>query len=183
MDALASLVQLFTTLAALRQRLPSGSHIQGIVTHGGQATNIVPDLAEGRFGLRALTTAALDSLIDQVTTAAHGIAAATATTVDVEKVRAPYAHFRPNEHLSARFDEHIARHGIVMSPPEPGVFLGSSDIGNISTTLPSIHPFVAILDSDQSDHTPEFAVAAAGMRGREVMLAAADALGRTAIDL
>lgn len=182
-DALASLVQLFTTLSALRQRLPSGSHIQGIITHGGQATNIVPDLAEGRFGLRALTTTALDTLIDQVTTAAHGIATATATTVDIAKTRAPYAHFRPNQHLSARFGEHIATHGIVMTPPEPGVFLGSSDIGNISTTLPAIHPFVAIMDSDQSDHTPEFAAAAASVRGRDVMLAASDALSRTAVDL
>ncbi|ONI79991.1 amidohydrolase [Actinosynnema sp. ALI-1.44] len=182
-DALAALIQLFTTLAALRQRLPSGSHVQGIITQGGTATNIVPDLAEGRFGLRALTTAALDALVDDVSTAAQGISTATSTTVDVTTTRTPYAHFRPNGPLSACFDEHIARHGITMSPPEPGVFLGSSDIGNISTRVPSIHPFVAILDGDQSDHTPEFATAAGSARGREVMLAAADALSRTAIDL
>jgi amidohydrolase len=182
-DALASLVQLFTTLAALRQRLPTGSHVQGIITRGGEATNIVPDLAEGRFGLRALTTTALDALVDQVTTAANGIAAATATTVEVDQVRVPYAHFRPNDVLSSRFDGHIAQHGITMTPPEPGVFLGSSDIGNVSVSVPAIHPFVAIMDSDGSDHTPEFAAAAASERGRAVMLAAADALGRTAVDL
>lgn len=182
-DALAALIQLFTTWAALRQRLPSGAHIQGIVTHGGEATNIVPDLAVGRFGLRAMTTTALDALVAQVTTAAHGVAAATATIAEVERVRAPYAHFRGNELLSGRFDEHIARHGITMTPPEPGVFLGSSDIGNVSTSVPAIHPFVAIMDSDGSDHTPEFAAAAASDRGRAVMHAAADALGRTATDL
>ncbi|MEV4313786.1 amidohydrolase [Actinocrispum sp. NPDC049592] len=182
-DALASLIQLFTTLSALRQRLPAGSHIQGIVTRGGEATNIVPDLAEGRFGLRALTTGALQTLIGQVTAAAQGIAAATAITVEVDQVREPYAHFRPNERLGARFDQHIARHGITMTPPEPGVFLGSSDIGNISTAVPAIHPFVAIVDSDKSDHTPQFAAAAASGRGRHVMLAAADALGRTAVEL
>jgi amidohydrolase len=182
-DALAALIQLFTTIGAVRPRLPTGAHVQGIITHGGEATNIVPDLAEGRFGLRALTTTALDALVDQVTPAAHGIAVATATTVDVEQVRAPYAHVRRNDVLAGRFDEHIARHGITMTPPDPDVFLGSSDIGNVSVALPAIHPFVAIMDSDGSDHTPEFAAAAGSERARTVMLAAADALGRTAVDL
>jgi metal-dependent amidase/aminoacylase/carboxypeptidase family protein len=64
----ASLVQLSTALAVLRQRLPAGSHVQGIVTRGGEATNIVPDLAEG---LRGLTAGALDDLVGQVATAAR----------------------------------------------------------------------------------------------------------------
>ncbi|GAB3896911.1 amidohydrolase [Kibdelosporangium lantanae] len=182
-DALAALIQLFTTLAALRQRLPPGAHIQGIITHGGEATNIIPDHTEARFGLRALTTSALTELVNQVTTAAHGIAAATATTVEVDQVREPYAHFRPNDVLSGRFDEHIAKHGITMTPPDPGVFLGSSDIGNVSVSVPAIHPFLAIMDSTGSDHTPEFAAAAASEQARQVTLAAADALGRTVVDL
>ena len=68
-DALAALVQLFGALAMLRARLPLGSHVQGIVTEGGMATNIVPDLAEGRFGVRGLTTAARDDLVAQLTDA------------------------------------------------------------------------------------------------------------------
>ncbi|MFD1045577.1 peptidase dimerization domain-containing protein [Kibdelosporangium lantanae] len=133
--------------------LPPGAHIQGIITHGGEATNIIPDHTEARFGLRALTTSALTELVNQVTTAAHGIAAATATTVEVDQVREPYAHFRPNDVLSGRFDEHIAKHGITMTPPDPGVFLGSSDIGNVSVSVPAIHPFLAIMDSTGSAAT------------------------------
>jgi amidohydrolase len=182
-DALAALIQMFNTLGVLRQRLPASSHVQGIITHGGEATNIVPDLAEGRFGLRGLTTAALSSLVGQVTGIFENTAAATGTTVQIDQVRAPYAHFRPNEVLTTRFSEHLATTGIVTTPPDPGVFLGSSDIGNVSTALPAIHPFVAIVDSDQSDHTPEFAEAAASPRGRAVMLAAAEALAHTAVDV
>lgn len=182
-DALAALIQMFNTLGALRPRLPASSHVQGIITHGGEATNIVPDLAEGRFGLRAITTAALYSLVAQVTGIAENTAAATGTTVQIEQVREPYAHFRPNEVLTARFGEHLAAAGVVTTPPDPGVFLGSSDIGNVSTALPAIHPFVAIVDSDQSDHTPQFAEAAASPRGRAVMLAAAEALAHTVVDV
>jgi amidohydrolase len=182
-DALAALVQLYTTLAALRQRFPMGSHVQGIITRGGEATNIVPDLAEGRFGLRGLTNAALEDLVGVVTTAASGIATATGTTVDVERVRAPYGHFRDNDVLSSLFGGHLAALGIPLTEPDPGVFLGSSDIGNVSTTVPAIHPFVAIVGDDQSDHTPEFATAAASARARTVVLAAARALAHTAVDL
>jgi amidohydrolase len=182
-DALAALVQLFTALAMLRSRLPLGSHVQGIVTEGGTATNIVPDLAEGRFGVRGLTTAARDDLVVQLTECAHGIARATGTTVEVWPAGDGYQHVRDNAALSATFARHIAESGITLAEPTPGVFLGSSDIGDVSNVVPAIHPFVAITDADKSDHTPEFAAAAASPRGRAVMLAAAQALAGTAVDV
>jgi amidohydrolase len=182
-DALAALVQLFGALAMLRARLPLGSHVQGIVTAGGTATNIVPDLAEGRFGVRGLTTAARDDLVAQLTECAHGIARATGTTAEVWPASDGYQHVRDNAALSEAFARHLAESGITLAEPTPGVFLGSSDIGDISNTIPAIHPFVAIADADQSDHTPEFAAAAASPRGRAVMLAAARALADTAVDV
>ncbi|GAA4666843.1 amidohydrolase [Amycolatopsis dongchuanensis] len=182
-DALAALIELFNVLAVLQRRLPAGSHVQGIITRGGEATNIVPDLAEGRFGLRGLTTAALNRLAGQLREAAEGVAQATGTTVTVERPREGYAHFRNNAVLSEAFARHLGELGIPMSAPEPGVFLGSSDIGNVSTTVPAIHPFVAITGPEQSDHTPEFAAAAASERARTVVLASAKALARTAVDV
>ncbi|MEV6611775.1 amidohydrolase [Kutzneria sp. NPDC051319] len=182
-DALAALVQLFGALAILRARLPLGSHVQGIVTEGGTATNIVPDLAEGRFGVRGLTTTARDELVAQLTECAHGIARATGTTAEVWPASDGYQHVRDNAALSEVFARHVAESGITLAEPAPGVFLGSSDIGDVSNTIPAIHPFVAIADADQSDHTPEFVAAAASPRGRAVMLAAARALADTAVDV
>ena len=182
-DALAALIEMFNTLAVLHRRLPAGSHVQGIITEGGSATNIVPELASGRFGLRGLTTTALEGLAEQVGEIAAGIAHATATTVTVERVRAPYAHFRDNSVLSGLFARYTGALGVTMTEPEPGVFLGSSDIGNVSTTVPAIHPFIAITGADQSDHTPEFARAAASPRARSALLTAAEALANTTIDI
>lgn len=85
--------------------------------------------------------------------------------------------------LSDRFAGHLSRAGIALAPPVPGVYLGSSDIGNVSTRVPAIHPFVAIMDEDGSDHTVEFAEAAASARAREVLLASTEALACTAADL
>ncbi|MER6715422.1 amidohydrolase [Streptomyces sp. NPDC000877] len=182
-DALAALVELFNVLAALGRRLPEGSHVQGIVTHGGTATNIVPEYAEGLFGLRAATTGALEDLVERLRVCAEGVARATGTTAEVERATVRYEHFRDSAPLSERFAAHLARAGIPLSPPAPGVFLGSSDIGNVSTRVPAIHPFVAIMGEDGSDHTPEFAAAAASPRAREVLVAATGALACTAADV
>ncbi|MGW7265159.1 amidohydrolase [Streptomyces sp. NPDC054842] len=182
-DALAALVELFNVLHALGRRLPEASHIQGIITHGGTATNIVPEYAEGRFGLRAATTDALADLVAQLDTCAEGVARATGTRAEVERVTVRYDHFRDSGTLSERFAAHLDRAGITLAAPTPGVYLGSSDIGNVSTRVPAIHPFVAIMGEDASDHTPEFAAAAASERAREVLLASTEALACTAADV
>ncbi|MFF7969908.1 amidohydrolase [Streptomyces sp. NPDC007905] len=182
-DALAALIELFNVLSALGRRLPEGSHVQGIVTQGGTATNIVPEYAEGRFGLRALTTAALDDLAAQLHTCAEGVARATGTSFEVERASVRYEHFRDSEVLSERFAGHLTRAGINLTPPAAGVYLGSSDIGNVSARVPAIHPFVAIMDADGSDHTPEFAAAAASERARRVLVAVVEALACTAVDV
>jgi amidohydrolase len=182
-DALAALIELFNVVSALGRRLPEGSHVQGIITHGGTATNIVPEYAEGRFGLRALTTGALDDLAALVRTAAEGVARATGTSVTIGSTSVRYEHFRDSEVLSERFAGHLAHAGITLTPPAAGVYLGSSDIGNVSARVPAIHPFVAIMDADGSDHTPEFAEAAASERARRVLLAVVEALACTAVDV
>ncbi len=182
-DALAALIQLFNTLNAVGRRLPEGSHIQGIITDGGRATNIVPEYAEGLFGLRAVATAGLEDLAGELLTCAQGVARATGTTAAVERATLRYEHFRDSPVLSGRFARHLERAGIGLTPPAPGVYLGSSDIGNVSGRVPAIHPFVAIMDPDGSDHTPEFAAAAASERGRQVMLAATEALACTALEV
>ncbi|MEU6369620.1 amidohydrolase [Streptomyces sp. NPDC046931] len=182
-DALAALVELFNVLAVVGRRLPEASHVQGIVTDGGRATNIVPEYAEGRFGLRALTTRALEDLAEQLRECAEGVARATGTTAEVERATVRYEHFRDSDVLSARFAEHLSGKGIVLAPPAAGVYLGSSDIGNVSARLPAIHPFVAIMNEEGSDHTAEFAEAAASERARTVLLAATEALACTAADV
>ncbi|WP_030691820.1 amidohydrolase [Streptomyces globisporus] len=182
-DALGALIQLFNTLGVLGRRLPMGSHIQGIVTEGGRATNLVPAYAEGLFGLRGETTSALEQLVEELRSCAQGVALATRTGVEVTDVGERYEHFRDNEVLSAVFAGHLDRAGITLSEPAAGVYLGSSDIGNVSTRVPGIHPWIAIMGPEASDHTPEFAEAAAGPRARRVMPAAAEALACTAADV
>ncbi|MFJ9927784.1 hypothetical protein ACIRU5_17330 [Streptomyces misionensis] len=94
-----------------------------------------------------------------------------------------YEHFRDSGALSERFAGHLEHAGIALTPPVPGVCPGSSDIGNDSGRVPAVHPFVAIMDPDGSDHTPEVAEAAASERARRVLLAVVEALALTGLDV
>ncbi|MFE6834001.1 hypothetical protein ACFVFI_04030 [Streptomyces sp. NPDC057705] len=153
------------------------------MTDGGSTTTIVPAYAEGLFGLRAATSTALDALVADIGGWAEGVAATTGTAAEVVRLGKGYAHFRDNDVLSDRFSLHIARSGIRLTQSVGGVFLGSSDIRDVGSRVPAIHPFVAILGDETSDHTPAFARAPASERGREVMLAPAGALACTAADV
>ncbi|MEV6394705.1 amidohydrolase [Streptomyces sp. NPDC051907] len=182
-DALEALIQLFHRLGALSRDLPTGSHVQGIVTDGGEATNIIPAHAQGRFCLRAATTSALADLLEEVTGMAKEVARDYGPRVTIGLEGELYSHFRNNSVLSGLFSKHMGRLGITVTEPSPDVHLGSSDIGNVSTRVPTIHPFVQILPSHHSDHTVQFAAAAGDERGRAAMLAAAEALACTAYDV
>ncbi|MER6900106.1 hypothetical protein, partial [Amycolatopsis sp. NPDC000740] len=115
-DAVASLVQVFTAIAALRARLPAGAAVQGIVTHGGESTDLVPDFAEARFGLRAPDSEALGRVVAEVTAAAEGAAMATGTKANVERFGPIHARFQDNPVLSGHFARHLAACGIHASP-------------------------------------------------------------------
>lgn len=182
-DALAALVLTFNGVYALLKQLPAGSHVQGIVTEGGTATNVVPEHASARFALRALDDAELATLVDRATACAESGARAVGATVDVVADGLTYAHLRDNGVVSGRFTEHMRRLGVAMTEPAPGTYLGSSDIGNVSVRVPAIQPIVAIAPAGTSDHTPQFAAAAGSTTGFAAMLTAAEALACTAVDL
>jgi metal-dependent amidase/aminoacylase/carboxypeptidase family protein len=70
---------------------------------------------------------------------------------------------------------------IGLSDPSKG--FGSTDMGNVSQIVPSIHAGVAIVPKEVTTHSPEFASAAASEAGIQGMLDAAKALAMTVVDL
>lgn len=182
-NALDALLRAFAAVTAENLNAPPGGHIHGIITRGGTATNLIPAYAEARFAVRAPTASGLASLRQAIGEHAEDAAQSVGATTEVTTIGPAYDHFRDNQALSARFAEHLTACGIPADPPQPDVFLGSSDIGNVSTSVPTIHPLVAIVGDEVSDHTIDFAAAAVSPRARAVLLAASEALARTASDV
>ncbi|CAM5315544.1 MULTISPECIES: amidohydrolase [Streptomyces] len=169
-----------TALALLRQQLPDGVRMHGIVTHGGDRTNVIPALARVSWQLRADTLDELEALWPRVRACFEAGAVATGCELSLTEPAAAYADLRQDAWLGDTYARHVRALG---RTPEPAASIGAStDMGNVSHALPAIHPTIG-LGCAARPHTAEFAAAAVGEQADRAVLDAALALARTAADL
>lgn len=180
-NALEAVIMLFVGLNALRQHARSDVRIHGIVTKGGKAPNIVPDLAEAEFFVRARDGAYLGDLVERVRAVAEGAARMTGTELEVEEYMA-FKERRCNQVLAGAFAANLERAGIVADQP-PTQNVGSSDIGDLSHELPAIHPYLAICGPEFVTHSKEFAEVTGSEAVRPLLPVGAKLLAHTAIDV
>jgi metal-dependent amidase/aminoacylase/carboxypeptidase family protein len=181
-NALNALLMTFHGIDSLRQHVTSDVRIHGIVSHGGDAPNIVPAFAEAEFLVRAATRQALTDVLAKVKRCAEAGALATGASVELEE-GSVYAERYNNRVLVEMFAENMRRLGIEGEEPPSQGGIGSSDIGNVSMVVPTIHPYLKIVDGDVSGHTPEFREASGSPQGFHAMLAAAKGLAMTVLDV
>jgi metal-dependent amidase/aminoacylase/carboxypeptidase family protein len=181
-NALNALLLTFHGIDSLRQHVTSDVRIHGIITHGGDAANIVPAYAEGEFLVRAARRKTLGEVMIKVKRCAEAGAAATGATVEMEE-GLTYAERNNNRVLAGLFGANMRRLGIAGDEAPASGGVGSSDIGNVSMVVPAIHPYLRIIDGDVAGHTPEFREAAGSAQGFEAMLNAAKGLAMTVLDV
>ncbi len=181
-NALDAVIQTFNGINALRQHIKDGARIHGIISHGGVKPNIVPEYAAAEFYVRAPENAYRDELLDKLRHCAEGAALATGATMEFGVVGHAYKAMKPNKTLGERFLKHLERSGILPNPPQDHS-MGSTDMGDVSQAVPGIHPYVQICAEDVAGHSRPFAVASDSERGYAAMLAAAEALALTAVDV
>ncbi|MFD7665594.1 amidohydrolase [Streptomyces sp. NPDC059788] len=169
-----------TALALLRQQLPDGVRMHGIVTHGGDRTNIIPARSRMSWQLRADTLDELEALWPRVRACFEAGAVATGCELTLTEPAAAYADLRQDAWLGDTYARHVRALG---RAPEPAVSLGAStDMGNISQVLPAIHPTIG-LACRARPHTTEFAGMTTGEQADRAVADAALALALTAADL
>jgi len=180
-NALDAVIQTFSALNALRQHVRDGARIHGIITDGGQSPNIVPVHAAAQFYVRAETSAYRDELVEKLQRCAEGAALATGAELSFRKMGREYKAIRPNHVMTQVFRRHIEALGYPVEEPKRGA--GSTDMGNVSWEVPTIHPYIRITEGQVPLHSREFAEAARSERARQAMLAATKAVAATCLDL
>jgi amidohydrolase len=172
-------------IGLLRQQLAPGQMTHGIVTDGGQATNIIPARAEMQYTMRANDAESLREL--QMRMADCFLAGAVATGCDyaVSETEPPYEELTPDTWLAEVFREEMVRLGRSPVPTdvEAALPLGSTDMGNVTKAMPGIHPIVGIDAGGASVHQPAFAAAAAGPSADTAVVEGAIMLARTVVRL
>ena len=182
-NALDAVIQTFNGINAMRQHIKDGARIHGIITDGGAKPNIVPEHAAANFYVRALENDYRDELLEKLRACAQGAALATGATLDFKIVGHSYKAMKPNRAIGDAFVKNLAGLGEPLNPPPPDAGMGSTDMGDVSQVVPSIHAYIEICDENVAGHSREFAEASISKRGLDVMLIAAKALAMTTIDI
>ncbi len=182
-NALEAMLLSFAAINSLRQHIKDKARIHGIITDGGEAANIVPSHSAGIFIVRAEDNSYLDELKEKVLNCFVGAATATGARLEYHWGKVRYAPLRNNLALARLFRQNMQSLGRSVLLVEPVKSFGSTDMGNVSQIVPSIHPHVAIAPKEVSAHSPEFAQAAASEAGIKGMFDSAKALAMTVVDL
>ncbi|MEW6488922.1 MAG: M20 family metallopeptidase [Thermodesulfobacteriota bacterium] len=179
-NALDGVLLTHAAVNALRQYLKTGARIQGIVTQGGSAANVVSDRAATRFVFRAFEEQYLGELYTRMLDCARGAALASGTRVEVlERSRLPSTRF--NRVLEGAVRANLTALGATLR--ENVSCYGSTDFGSLSRRLPSYWFFVATHPEGTTWHSPEAAGLSVSDRAHRGMLLGAKAVACSAVDL
>lgn len=184
-NALDAAVLGYVNVAALRQHIRPDERIHGIFTEAGEKPNIVPRRAAATWYVRSPTISSLQPLKRRVMACLEGAASACGCQMDSTWDGHTYAEVRDNERLASAYATNMAEVGrTVVDPRVTGrPVLGSTDMGNVSYLMPSIHPMVQVAPSGVAIHTREFAEYAGSDEGDRAVIDGARAMAMTVVDL
>ena len=184
LNALDAVVSAYQSIAQLRQHIRQTERIHGIITEGGMAPNIVPERAACRFYVRARDMHDLAALKKRVQACFEAAALSTGCKLETCWV-SDYLDLKSNWPMAGAFEKNFEALGRELTPLStiPPGFAGSTDMGNVSHRVPSIHPMIAVAPKDVIIHNAEFARWAASEKGDAAVIDGAKSLAQTALDL
>lgn len=185
LNALDAAVLGYMNVAALRQHIRPTERVHGVIRNGGDKANIVPAFTELEWIVRAATIGDLEALIARVVACLESAAVASGCTVEILHDPVTYADMIDNPVMVERYARNAAVLGrTVVDPAEAhGPVIGSTDMGNISHLVPSIHPMIKVAADGVAIHTERFAHEACGPGGDQAVLDGAAAMAMTVLDL
>ncbi|CAN5607119.1 M20 family metallopeptidase [soil metagenome] len=183
-NALDAAVLGYNNVAALRQHIGDRERVHGIFTAAGDAPNIVPHHTAALWYVRAPDLASLDALKERVLACLEAGATASGCTMVPDWKEPAYAELVDSPALIAAYAANATRTGRTLLDPRglAGV-VGSTDMGNVSQRVPSIHPMIKVAPGRVSIHSPEFTRYAGSPDGDKAVIDGAKALAATIADL
>ena len=185
-NALDAAVLGYVNVAALRQHIAPAERVHGIFLEGGDAANIVPARTRAQWYVRSPTAEGLAALRQRVEACLAAGAEAAGCTMEMDWHDPAYDELVGIEAFDDLYAANAARVG--RTPRRPGDegaprVLGSTDMGNVSQHVPSIHPMIQVSPPDVAIHTEAFVGHARAPEGDRAVLDGAKALAGTVADL
>lgn len=174
-NALDAVIQTYNNINALRQHVKSDVRIHGVITHGGQAPNIVPDYARAEFYVRSADLDYFKTVLEKVRNCARGAALATGATLEITEETA-FEPIRENRTLNQMVLQAMMESGTPGEDLTGRLSMGSTDFGNVSQVAPATAPTFRIAAPGTTCHHRDFADAAASAEGDAAVINASRVL-------
>ena len=181
-NALDGAVLGYMGVAALRQHIAPDERLHGIFTNGGQKANIVPETAESTWYARSSTMDRLEVLKTRLVETLNGGAKSAGCEIQIEWINEPYAEVLDNTPILDAYMKNSESIGRVIKAPIGDGVVGSTDLGNVSHVVPSIHPMVKVAPEGTAIHTIDFEKWAKSEEADKGLLDSAKAMAMTVID-
>ena len=183
-NALDAAVLGYQNVAALRQHIRPDERIHGIFTDGGRKPNIVPEYSSMEWYVRSKNMRTLEPLKKRVLSCLEAGAMASSCTMSHSWVDPYYADMVDNETICTLYAANAQRIGRdPIEPDSENKVVGSTDMGNVSYLVPSIHPMIGVAPYGVPIHTPDFANHARSESGDSGVIDGAKILAMTIVDL
>lgn len=183
-NALDAFVQAYNNISTLRQQFEPTDRVHGVIHEGGAAPNVIPDRTVSQWIVRAASAERFETLRSRVIACFEAAAIATGCMLDISYEGDPYIDLVSNPLMVSLFTANSTALGRAMPTYAECGFetSASSDMGNVSHVVPSIHPSVAI-ETTAVNHQPEFAAATITPSGEKALRDGALAMAHTIIDM
>ena len=182
-NALDALIQVFNGVSFLRQHIKSDARFHGIITHGGDVPNVIPQYAAGEFYVRAQTRKYMDELVEKLRAIAEGASSMTGATLTFTLPSGANFDMITNYALAGKLKKNLDEVGLTMPEAKAEEGSGSSDWGNVSYRVPSVETSYPILDRVCTWHSQEVVEAANSELGFANTILVAKAMALTGVDL
>ncbi len=181
LNALDAMISYFNGVAQLRQHIKKDQRVHGVILDGGKAANIIPDYTHARFYTRAMTRKELDILTEKVNQIARGAAIQTGCDYEFGPIQNGVNEFIKTPKLDDLFAKYAEEVGEAVIDDDFGY--GSTDTGNVSHVVPTIHPHIKIGSRNLVGHTHRFREAAASVHGDEALIKGAKIMALMGLEL
>ncbi|HSF84524.1 MAG TPA: M20 family metallopeptidase [Acidimicrobiia bacterium] len=181
-NALDAAVQAYVNVSTLRQHILPTDRLHGVITYGGGAPNVTPAFTSMAWYVRSATMGRMHELYERVVACFAAAAQATGCTYEVKERGHTYEILHPNSVMVDLFGVNSEALGRPM-PRSDGDMAGSTDMGNVSNLVPSIHPMLGINSRPAVNHQKEFAAHTITPDGEKAIRDGALAMAWTVVDL
>ncbi|WP_432403751.1 amidohydrolase [Wukongibacter sp. M2B1] len=181
-SALNPMLQVFNIVNGMRHELNGKGHILGVIKDGGENPIYTPDYTKAHFTIRSFDPDIKKNLVDRFLGICEHVANITNTGFKYQFNKLSYEAIKNNKVIENLLAENFICLGEAVESRDKILGIGSTDMGNVTRTIPSLQSYVK-LDDNLMAHSDELMQAASDARGKKTILVGAKAMAMTTIDL